>query len=71
MFSGEIASRSFKTIARRRIQVSQDAGIVDHHQLSADDFRYIGRESLRNGAVAKDRLREFSLESPDHRRNVS
>jgi hypothetical protein len=67
----QIALKSFKAVAGRRVQGLKKSGGVQHNQFSASYFGKICRETLRDHAALEDRLGKLTLEVPDHERNVS
>src|ERR1017187_297438 len=67
----QIALKSFKAVAGRRVQGLKKGGGVQHNQFSASYLGEICRETLWDHAALKDRLGKFPLEVPDHERNVS
>src|SRR5450631_4123850 len=71
MLTRQIALKSFKAVAGRRVQGLKKGGGVHHNQFSASYPGEICRETLRDHATPKDRLGKFPLEAPDHERNVS
>src|SRR5580704_15736563 len=67
----QIALKSFKAVARRRVQGLEKDGGVHHNQFSACYLGEVCRKTLRDHATLKDRLGKFTLEVSDHGRNVS
>jgi hypothetical protein len=67
MSSGKIAAQGLKSVAWRRFQVAQRAGVIDHHKLSAGDFGDVSWKTFRHRAVPKDRFGELAFKAPDHR----
>jgi hypothetical protein len=63
----QIALESFKAVAGRRVQGREKGGSVHHDQLSASYLCEICRETLRDYATLKDRLRKQLLD-PDQTR---
>ena len=71
MLTRQIALKSFKTVAGRRVQGLKKGGRVQHNQFSASYLGEICRETLGDHPALKDRLGKFPLEVPDHKLNVS
>src|ERR1035438_6259032 len=67
----QIALKSFKAVAGRRVQGLKKGGGVHHNQFSASYLCEIRRKTLRGHAALKDRLGKFPFEAPDHEPCVS
>src|SRR5262245_34709261 len=66
VFAGEASLQSFKLVSRRYCQVGQNDSVIQLDQFSTRHLRASLRKTLWDLSFRKDRLREFSVEAPDH-----